>query len=464
MGGTFLHLTVLLLTLDVRLKIEQMSEDKLRKLRHLGVVRGARNLIPAPPQTDNQRKAPRRVIPSDFSGEEGENLALDLLLPGGKLVETELGSCFVQDHVYPISYQHGDDSLGELSSYSLEVPAVFCRDERLSQLHVEDLLFLDTETTGLMGAGTIAFMVGAAYFDVDAAGNKAFIVRQYFLRDHADESAMLYLLSELLASRMGLITFNGRSFDLPLLDIRYLMNRLDGLAGDLLERPHIDLLPPSRRLWRRRLGSCSLSSLEQNLLGLRRSHEDVPGWAIPGLYMDYLRSGDARQLLRVFYHNRIDMLSMVTLAGRIINQFSQPGMDDYPVDLLSLAIWQQGIGLTSEAEDIFRLVTRQEPDLEVYHQALSQLSFLLKRSDRREEAVQYWKQLAVTSFDDVAAHVELAKHYEWHDQDLETAHYWTSTAMDLIQKWPRGEDSAVHEELEHRLARLERKLGMSMKD
>jgi hypothetical protein len=104
------------------------------------------------------------------------------------------------------------------------------------------------------------------------------------------------------------------------------------------------------------------------------------------------------------------------------------------------------------------LVTRQDPELEVYHQALSQLSFLLKRDNRREEAVQYWKQIAVTSFDDVTAHVELAMHYEWQDQDHETARYWTSTALDLVQKWPRGEDASVNEELEHRLARLDRKL------
>ncbi len=441
-----------------------MGEDKLRKLRHLGVVRGARNLIPASPQAEKQKWLSEPAIRSDYRGEDGQNVALDLLLPGGNLVETDLGSCFVLDHVYPISYLHGDNTLEELSSYTLEIAATFCRDERLAQLRVEDLLFLDTETTGLMGAGTIAFMVGAAYFDVDASGHKAFIVRQYFLRDHADESAMLTMLSELITRRAGLVTFNGRSFDLPLLDNRYLMNRLDGLGVDLLERPHIDLLPPSRRLWRRRLGSCSLSSLEQNLLGLQRSHEDVPGWAIPGLYMDYLRSGDAHQLLRVFYHNRIDMLSMVTLAGRVIQQFSQPDMGDNPLDLLSLAIWQQGIGLTAEAEDNYRLVTGQDPELEVYHQALSLLSFLLKRNGRREEAVQFWKQIAVTSLDDVTAHVELAKHYEWQDKDLETARYWTSMALDLVQKWPVGYDAAVTEQLEHRLARVDRKLAMRMKD
>jgi hypothetical protein len=441
-----------------------MGEDKLRKLRHLGVVRGARNLIPAASQGDKRQRLPEPAIPADFPGEDGEDIALDHLLPGGNLVETELGSCFVLDHVYPISHLHGDNTLEELSSYSFEVAATICHDDRLAHLQVEDLLFLDTETTGLMGAGTIAFMVGVAYFDVDSSGHKAFIVRQYFLRDHADESAMLQMLSELLASRAGLVTFNGRSFDLPLLDNRYLMNRLDGLSGDLLERPHFDLLPPSRRLWRRRLGSCSLSSLEQNLLGLQRGHEDVPGWAIPGLYMDYLRSGDARQLLRVFYHNRIDMLSMVTLAGCIIHQFSQPDIDDYPLDLLSLAIWQQRIGLTDEAEENFRLVTRQDPELEVYHQVLSQLSFLLKRNNRREEAVQYWKQIAVTSFDDVTAHVELAMHYEWQDQDLATARYWTSTALDLVQKWPMSEDAVVTEELEHRLARLDRKLTIRKKD
>jgi len=318
----------------------------------------------------------------------------------------------------------------------------------------QNLLFLDTETTGLSGAGTIAFMVGVAFFD-----EQAFVVRQYFLRDHGDEAAMLLLLAGLLDERNVLVTFNGRSFDIPLLDTRYLMNRLDDRVWDLRQRPHIDLLPPSRRLWRSRLGSCSLGALEESLLGIHRTQDDVPGWAIPGLYMDYLRSGDASQLLRVFYHNQIDMLSMVSLTHRIVRQFSQPRDDDAAHDLLSLARWQVALDMPAEAEANLRQLLDADVELEAYQQALSQLALLLKQQDRRSEAVPLWQQLAVTSFDDVSAHIELAKYYEWHDVQPGIALHWTAQALSLVEGWQPAQIDIVIGELMHRRARLERKLA-----
>jgi hypothetical protein len=296
-------------------------------------------------------------------------------------------------------------------------------------------------------------MVGAAFWEGDA-----FVVRQYFLRDHGDEPAMLLLLANLLQERPGLITFNGRTFDLPLLDNRYLMNRLDEVGGDLLERPHIDLLPPARRLWRRRLGSCALGALEQSLLGVRRTEEDVPGWLIPGLYVDYLRTGDARELIRVFYHNRFDMLSMVTLAARVLRHFEQPQQADHALDLVSLARWQQSLGLTTGAETNLRMAAEEEASLDIYHQVLIELGALLKRDGRRTEAVTYWQQIAVTTFDSVDAHVELAKYYEWEQQDLGTALSWTQQALTLVRSWSARDAALVEDELLHRHARLERKL------
>jgi uncharacterized protein YprB with RNaseH-like and TPR domain len=424
--------------------IARMSEDLQKRLRRLGVVKGARNL-----------KAPDNPPPpARISSYDGEPAALEALLPGGQVVQTTLGGCFVLDHVYPLTHQHGAARLKDLLKAPLAASAQFSQDERLSGLAPQDLLFLDTETTGLAGAGTIAFMVGVAFFD-----RQAFVVRQYFLRDHGDEPAMLLLLARLLHERGTLVTFNGRSFDVPLLDTRYLMNRLDDQVGDLRQRPHIDLLPPARRLWRSRLGSCSLASLEESLLGIRRTQEDVPGWLIPGLYMDYLRSGDARELVRVFYHNQIDMLSMVTLAYRIVRQFTQPQDGDAPDDLLSLARWQVALDMPAEAEANLRQILAADVELDAYQQALSQLAWLLKRHDRRPEAVPLWQQLAVTSFDDVSAHVELAKYYEWHDIQLDAAMHWTAEALSLVEGWETAKPEVVLEELLHRRARLERKLS-----
>jgi hypothetical protein len=322
--------------------------------------------------------------------------------------------------------------------------AVYLQDPRLNQINFRDFVFLDTETTGLAGAGTIAFMVGAAFFD-----GEALVTRQYFLRDHGDEPAMLALLDELLAEKAGLATFNGRSFDLPLLDTRYLMNRMPGRVLDL---PHIDLLHPARRLWRARLGSCALGSLEQNLLGLQRSHEDVPGFLIPGLYHDYVRSGDGREMARVFYHNEIDLVSMVTLAARVVRLLAQPDAGDHPIDLYSLGKWQASLDLTDFSEQNLRLAAQGDLPLELYHKALFELSWLLKRNGRRPEAVPFWQQIAATTFDDVTAHVELAKFYEWHEVELETAVRWIEQALQFAIL------PLIRNELNHRLARLKRKL------
>ena len=433
---------------EVVFTIAAMSDELQQRLRRLGVVKGARNLKP-PPMRTAASPDPGIMAPSG-----GEMPTLKSLLPGSQLLQTEFGGCLVLDHVYPLAYEHGPVRLDALIHLPLPAAAQFCRDDRLADLSHQDLLFLDTETTGLAGSGTIAFMVGAAFFE-----DEAFVVRQYFLRDHGDEPAMLILLADLLASRPVVVTFNGRSFDLPLLDTRYLMNRMDDRVGDLRRRPHVDLLPPSRRLWRSRLSSCSLSSLEESVLGIHRTHEDVPGWAIPGLYLDYLRSGDASELLRVFYHNRIDMLSMVTLAERIIRQFSRPANGDEPLDVLSLARWQIALGMPADAEANLRQLLVDDISLGVYKQALGQLAWLLKSRDRRAEAVPLWQQLAVTSFDNVSAHVELAKYYEWHDIQLDVALHWTVQALALSDSLDPTRADIVIAELAHRRARLERKIA-----
>ncbi|MCB9444461.1 MAG: ribonuclease H-like domain-containing protein [Ardenticatenaceae bacterium] len=440
-----------------------MDENWQDKLRRLGVVKGTRNLKPAPPVKSDQFSVVSDQSPTHHSSLTPDH-SLDVLLPGLELVEANDSACYVLDKVYPLAYRHGQDRLADLLAYgvgdkpalsgdrkSLAEVAVYLQDSRLNNLNFHDFLFLDTETTGLAGAGTIAFMVGVAFFD-----GEALVVRQYFLRDFGDEPAMLHLLDELLAEKAGLVTFNGRTFDLPLLDTRYLMNRMPGRVQSV---PHIDLLQPSRRLWRARFGSVALGNLEQNLLGLQRTHEDVPGFLIPGLYHDYLRSGDGRDLLRVFYHNEIDMLSMVTLATRVTRLLTQPDPGDHPIDRYSLGKWQAALGLMEQSEQNLRFAAQGDLPLDLYHQALFELSWLLKRNGRHPEAVSLWQQIAATTFDDVTAHVELAKYYEWHELDLVAAIRWTEQALTLSQSWSQGQAALARDELEHRMNRLQRKWG-----
>lgn len=438
------------------------KEDLQKKLRRLGVVRGVgqlkppRQLKPAPP-VDEELLRPFASPTSSYLPDDDDIQPLATLLPGGEIVATAEGECFVLDHVYKLDHQHGDDKLADLLDFSPAAAAPFVQDERLAQHDFRDFLFLDTETTGLAGAGTLAFMVGVGFFEPGHQGEDRFVVRQYFLRDHGDEPALLLLLDELLAAKAGLVTFNGRTFDIPLLEGRFIMNRR---PTDLRDRPHLDLLHPARRLWRHRLGSCALSSLEGSLLGLRRSQEDVPGWLIPSLYNHYLRTGDARELVRVFYHNQIDMVSMVTLAARVSRLLSQPDPTDHPIDLFSLGKWQADLGLSLEAEQNLRLAAQGDLPLELYHANLHRLGLLLKRNGRYTEALPIWQQIAATSLDDVTAHVELAKYYEWQTQELAQARFWTEQALSLVVSWGRrGQHHPVRHELEHRLNRLQQKLG-----
>ena len=431
-----------------------MNDEIGSLLRQLGVTKGARHLRAAPAPRERKEK---------FARGDSVPPSLELLLPGGRLMENVDGACFVVERVYPTHYRHGQDTLADLLAVEPGEGTRYALDQRLAGQTFRDFLFLDTETTGLAGAGALAFMVGVAFFEphVTVVEGRSveldvLVVRQYFLRDHGDEPTMLRQLDELLTDKVGLITFNGRSFDVPLLDNRYLMNRL---RGRLLDVPHIDLLPPARRLYRARLGSCALGSLEQNLLGLNRTQDDVPGWLIPSLYHNYLRTGDARELIRVFYHNEMDMLSMVTLAARIFRQLSTSVCDD-ALDLVSLGRWQADLGLHVEAERTLRAALDSDLSLEAYQLALQQLSNLYKRTHRRPEAVIVWQQLAAVSTGDVAAYVELAKHYEWHAGDLPAAIEWTARALALLDRLPLTPNTRLtRSELTHRLRRLEKKRG-----
>ena len=426
-----------------------MSQELFDRLRRLGLTRGARNLKPVskPPPTPGPVWNGEQDLPGDRS--------LESLFPAGRLLESENGSCFIVDNVYPETYKHGHTRLFALLDLDPSSLAIYCSEDRLAGLDFRDFVFLDTETTGLYGAGTIAFMVGIAYYERSSRGD-VIVVRQFFLRDHDDEVAMLQFLNEFMATKSGLITFNGHTFDLSILENRYLMNRL---PGNIRQLPHIDLLPLARRIWRTRFGSVALANLERQLLAVQRTEADVPGWLIPAIYNDFLRSRDARELRRVFYHNEIDMLSMVTLTDYLLRLISGSKPDDHPIDRYSLGKWQADIGLVSEAEKTLQDAVQSDLPLPVFHKALARLALLLKQQQRSKEAVPFWQQWAATSFEEIDAHLELAKFYEWHEKDLKTAERWTLEALSLVNTWSEARAELVRPELAHRLARLQRKLA-----
>ncbi|HEY2646248.1 MAG TPA: ribonuclease H-like domain-containing protein, partial [Candidatus Acidoferrales bacterium] len=205
-------------------------------------------------------------------------------------------------------------SLSLLLPPSCEADAV---DSLKSAMDPEQWLFLDTETTGLAGGtGTYAFMVGIAWWDVGGLQ-----VEQFFLRDLDEEHSLLLELSERMKRRPVLVTFNGKSFDWPLLETRYRMTRAVPVFSPML---HLDFLHPARQLWRLRLGSVRLKDLERHVLASEGRgldwcrQEDIDSSLIPQMYFDYLRGGPAEPLVGIFRHNQMDLRGLAALAGKIL--------------------------------------------------------------------------------------------------------------------------------------------------
>ncbi|MCO5185183.1 MAG: ribonuclease H-like domain-containing protein [Anaerolineae bacterium] len=412
-----------------------MNGDWQEKLRRLGVTKGTRDLKVPP-------RPPRMSLPSRRA-----ETTLEQLFPNGDVVENGMGTCFVIDTVYPVQHTHGQIALGDVRTCDAAVVVPYTSAE-LSDVKFGRCLFFDVETTGLAGAGAWAHTISAGFFSGDT-----FVTRQFFARDPGEESAVLHAFTDLTADpdRVGLVTFNGRSFDVPLVQNRYFMNRMRDPLSDL---PNFDLMLPARRLWHRRLGSYSLHALENAVLGLERSAMDIEGYLIPLIYAEFVRSGDATDIQRMLYRNRIDLMSMVVLTTHIVRAFADYRQLHEPLDLLSLAKWQAQLGLWDSAEANLRYAASLDCDIEQWHAILLELGAVIKRRDRRAEAVPLWQQVAHTSSQLTPAHVELAKYYEWHDRDLAQALHWTQAAQALVP----ARDWIQRQALAHRAERLLRKL------
>jgi hypothetical protein len=200
--------------------------------------------------------------------------------------------------------------------------------------------------------------------------------------------------------------------------------------------------------------------LERNVLGVQRSQDDVLSWLIPDLYRQYLRGGDNGEMRQVLYHNEIDILSLVVLAERLCRLFADPLAEDVdPYERAALARWFQALDMPDRAETTYRAALDGWLPLETQHACLKNVAALLKRQGRRAEAVPFWIQWAMEDQRNIEAHVELAKYHEWHAIELEKALAWTRQALHVVAQWPKGpRRSTCEEQLNHRRARLERKI------
>jgi tetratricopeptide (TPR) repeat protein len=268
---------------------------------------------------------------------------------------------------------------------------------------------------------------------------------------------MLALLRTDLEQAEGFVTFNGRAFDLPLIETRYVIALRERLR--LRSMPHLDLLHMARRLWRRSLPDTRLSTVERQILGVERSQQDVPGAWIPSMYQEYLRSGDASEMARVIYHNTVDILSLVGLASDILERHQDARTASLTdAEALAIARWHASSGRSTSAETAFQKAV-SSPDLELKLEALRRYGAELKRQDRKAEALPSWQRWHQLAPEDPRPCIELAMFFEWQAKDLEQARFWAQEALACLSHWPPGwRRDRAWSEIEHRLLRLARKL------
>ncbi len=367
-------------------------------------------------------------------------------LPGEE-IRTPVGAFHRLSARYPLAHIPHATHLQPLLASAHPLSAQLAR-HAATPFPLNGLAFIDTETTGLAGgAGTLAFLIGVGVFEADS-----FVLHQYFLRNPAEELAALAHLEPVLQAATGWVSFNGLSFDMPVLETRFILYHQRATAQALRTRPHLDLLLPARRLYHGRLASCALNALERDLFNLHRDQADVPGELIPHMYVDYLRTGNPSDMARVLYHNATDILSLVTLLAHVWRIFEAPAD---PADLVRVARWHDEANRAAEAEAMYLRALRTKLTLEDRALALQKLAALYKRLNRRAEAVPLWEQWASFATADPLPFVELAKFYEWHAPDLPAALRWAEGALAVCRAQNQPEAVA---QTEHRLERVRQKL------
>lgn len=359
---------------------------------------------------------PRPSVPSEFD------------LPFEQL-ETDHGL------LWRASRRHGEEShvgaipLLSAADADMRLLGLLGLDPSLGAVDPKRLLYLDTETTGLGGAGTVAFLVGLAFYDPEGH----FVLEQLFLKSPTDERALLEHLRQRIENAEALVTFNGKSFDLPLLAGRTIQQRTVGLPP----RPHLDLLHVARRLHKKRLTKTRLVHLEAEVLGWARGEDDVSGADIAPRYAHFLRTQDPTGLLPVFEHNAWDVLTMVALVGL----YGDPSGLLHPEDLVEAAT----VLLRTKSTDTALAWAELARDRGARFPAESALAQIHKARGERDQALAKLESL-VAELDDPKLRFELVKLYEHFAKDYEKA--LTTLALGVAEPADKAE---------HRRVRLENK-------
>lgn len=408
-----------------------MAESLSDKLKSLHVQLGAANLKPKKPAQTGY--------------------GIETVVDGYEL-DTAFGATFVSEKSWPLDYSHGVVSMTPQAD--LTILSEWGHLPGLKDSPLQKLVFLDTETSGLAGGtGTFAFLIGLGFLT-----ETGFRVVQLFMRDPSREPALLAGLTHFLDGFETVVTFNGKSFDVPLLNGRHVLN---GFTSPLRGMPHLDMLPMARRLWRNRLPSRTLGDLEREILQIGRADEEVPGWMIPEIYFEYLKTGDARPLAGVLYHNAEDVLSLAALLVHVARMFENPTAGQIPhgLDLVAIARLYEDLGRIDTALKLYEIGLERDIPRDFYVDTILRYAAVYRRREEWPQAARLWERAAAAQ--SVEACVELAKYHEHVTRDLTKALLWADQAQAALNSAslsPYALRQALHD-LEHRRDRIAQKLA-----
>lgn len=382
---------------------------------------------------------------------------IDRIVPGQTL-GGENGGFYLVRRDFPLDTLQGNVALGAAREAIAEHVSWSACDPELETFDPMTAVFIDLETTGLTGGtGTIAFLAGIGYFTEDA-----FRLEQCFMRDFDEEETMLGYLDGLFRRAETVVTFNGKTFDLPLLRTRFIANRRPFRLDAAL---HFDLIHAVRRIWKLRLKDCSLGNVERAVLGITR-RGDVPSAEIPQIWFDYLRTRDARRLKPVFYHHQMDVLSLVALTALLSQRLGAPAAEafDYAEDRLSLARLHFRQRRFQEAAGHAQTLLEASVPASVRRACLELLGFACKRAGDFDRMERAWDRMMREFPHDLLPRLELAKHYEHRTRNLlEAQHICEETIKDLDAQaalgYTGGFENIHRNHFQRRLERIQRKLA-----
>jgi uncharacterized protein YprB with RNaseH-like and TPR domain len=398
------------------------TRDKLEKLVNMSLKR------------DKTIRPKKKSLPNE-----------DLLSP-----EERQSAFIIRDFNYPLANMYGQFALSEWKTVTTHQLTVIFGEENCEEEDIDptQLLFFDTETTGLSGgAGTIPFMLGFGYFDMD---HDSFNVRIFILNNLSREDAFLEEVDHFLASRefSATVTYNGKTFDFPLMESRYILQRK---RFSLLTLPHLDFLFPARVIWRHTYESRKLGYLGEELLGLSREG-DIDGSQIPATYFNYLRSKAFTLIRKVVEHNALDLVGLAALLLLGIKYQEDIAFTTDPGEILGTAMLCEKFGDSQKAMTLYRQLQEINAPDEIVSKAVKGMAIINKKQKLYNDASKLWELLTQIQGDDHHAIRELSIHLEHREKDYEKALHHVKNALDTIDlTHPQRQD------FEKRLERLTRK-------